>query len=70
MADLTLGLSVTRDGASSWIFRVEFPDGRVVYKEATAHLTGLPVAITTEEMAMNVLEAWVRERPQDWLADG
>lgn len=62
-----VALSVVRDGVSSWVCRVDWPDGTHVYRERTFHVSGFPdVVITSEEQALECLAAWVQQRPQDW----
>lgn len=59
-------VGVIRDGVSSWICEVEWPDGVKVHRATEFHVAGTPLVITTEEKALECLEAWVRDRPQDW----
>ena len=62
-----VAISVIRDGATAWICEVRWPDGRRIIREVGAfHVAGLPVAITSEEKALECLEAWVTQRPQEW----
>lgn len=66
--DDDIAISVIPDGVSSWVARVDWPDGTHRYREFHAPaMKGMPdVVITDPDLIAGFVEAWVKARPEDW----